>query len=58
MYLLNTDLTKSTKDFPRQILKRFTFRVKSNDSIFFLLGNDNFAPHPHTTLSSLNWTSK
>ena len=24
--------------FPRQSLKRFTFRVKSNDSIFFLLG--------------------
>ena len=24
--------------FPRQSLKRFTFRVKLNDSIFFLLG--------------------
>ena len=24
--------------FPRQSLKRFTFHVKSNDSIFFLLG--------------------
>ena len=24
--------------FPRQSLKKFTFRVKSSDSIFFLLG--------------------
>ena len=37
-----THTKKSTNlkqiNFPRQSLKRFTFRVKSSDSIFFLLG--------------------
>ena len=34
--------------FPRQSLKRFTFRVKISDSIFFLLGLSpivKFIPH-------------
>ena len=35
--------------FPRQSLKRFTFCVKSSDSIFFLFG---------FLLSSINWTWK
>ena len=38
IYIFDNKKTKST--FPRQSLKRFTFRVKLRDSIFFLIGRD------------------
>ena len=34
----NKKLKQQKKIIPRQSLKRFTFRVKLSDSIFFLLG--------------------
>ena len=38
LFLLGNFIQVRIKVFPRQSLKKFNFRVKSSDSIFFLLG--------------------